>query len=279
MLTEMASLDAGLAPEGIAAARGWCFGWLAPVASFALHAGLVAAVALHAPRLPAAEMARGGAALEIELAVAGDQDQVASESGAAVAPPPLPRDPTPELALATVPSAEAAPTAEAAPSPEVVLPPEAAPELQPQPQPAVAPLRLAAPRRAHERKPPRHKKSEEHQAALSRQAGTRGGSGGVTASAGADTMASYRARVIAHLTRYKDYPEPAQERGITGRNSVTITLTRDGRAVASAVSGSGHAVLDAATLAAVRRAQPFPPMPAGSPATLTLTIGLNYRLH
>jgi protein TonB len=113
----------------------------------------------------------------------------------------------------------------------------------------------------------------------SRQASTRGGTGAQATSAGTGDISSYRARVVAHLTRYKNYPEQAQDRGITGANKVTITLLPDGRVASSALSGSGHSLLDSATQAALRRAQPFPPMPAGGPGTLTLTIVLNYRLQ
>lgn len=93
-------------------------------------------------------------------------------------------------------------------------------------------------------------------------------------------MSNYRSRVVAHLTRYKTYPEQAQDRGVTGRNTVTITLDRAGRVTGSGLSaGSGHSILDAATLAAVRRAQPFPPIPDGGPTSFTVTISLRYDLR
>jgi protein TonB len=93
-------------------------------------------------------------------------------------------------------------------------------------------------------------------------------------------MTSYRSRLVAHLTRHKSYPEQAQERGIAGRNAVTLTLSREGRVLSAALSSaSGHSLLDSATLAAVRRAQPFPGIPEGGPATITVTIGVNYDLR
>jgi periplasmic protein TonB len=108
----------------------------------------------------------------------------------------------------------------------------------------------------------------------------RGGTGGTTTTAGSATITSYRSRLVAHLTRYKNYPEQAQERGIGGRNAVTLTLSREGRVISAALStASGHSLLDSATLAAVRRAQPFPAMPEGGPSFFTVTIGLNYALR
>lgn len=120
----------------------------------------------------------------------------------------------------------------------------------------------------------------EGRAEANRAADTRGGTGGSAAMAGNSALTSFRSRVVAHLMRYKSYPEQAQERGITGRNAVTLTLSREGQVLSAGVSGpSGHALLDSATLAAVRRAQPFPAIPEGGPATITVTISLNYQLH
>lgn len=123
-------------------------------------------------------------------------------------------------------------------------------------------------------------KSGQGEAQANRAATAAGGTGGAAATAGRDTITDYRARVVAHLTRYKTYPEQARERGETGRNAVRITLARDGSvSVAVIASPSGHPLLDAATLAAVRRAQPFPAIPEGGPATFTLAIGLAYALR
>jgi periplasmic protein TonB len=93
-------------------------------------------------------------------------------------------------------------------------------------------------------------------------------------------MTTYRSQIVAHLTRHKNYPEQAQDRGLTGRNAITLTLSRDGRVVSSGLAkASGQSLLDSATLAAVRRAQPFPAIPQGGPATFTVTIAMNYDLR
>lgn len=117
-------------------------------------------------------------------------------------------------------------------------------------------------------------------AQTTRRASERGGTGGTASIAGSTALTSFRQRLVAHLTRYKNYPEQAQERGIGGRNAVTITLSREGRVLSAALAAqSGHSMLDSATLAAVRRAQPFPAIPDGGPATITVTIGLSYQLN
>lgn len=136
--------------------------------------------------------------------------------------------------------------------------------------------RIAAPRNNPEAKGV----TGEGNAAANRLATTRGGTGGATPTAGSAALGSYRSRLVAHLTRYKTYPEQAQDRGITGRNAVTITVSREGAVLASSLANpSGHALLDNATLAALKRAQPFPPMPEGGPGSITVTIGLNYELR
>jgi protein TonB len=91
-------------------------------------------------------------------------------------------------------------------------------------------------------------------------------------------VAAWRQRVLAHLARYRVYPEQARERGIRGRTGVAFTLTGNGAVTAvSIASSSGAAILDQATLAMVRRAQPFPPNPAGGSASFT--AGINYSLN
>lgn len=91
-------------------------------------------------------------------------------------------------------------------------------------------------------------------------------------------VAAWRQRVLAHLARYKVYPESARERGIRGRTGIAFTLTGSGAvASVSIASSSGAPILDQATLAMVRRAQPFPPNPAGGSASFT--AGVNYNLH
>jgi protein TonB len=82
-----------------------------------------------------------------------------------------------------------------------------------------------------------------------------------TASAGANlaaALSSYNQRVAAHLQRFKQYPPGGDQ----GTSRLSFTLGRGGQVLGSRLAGSsGHPSLDNETLAMVRRAQPFPPMP------------------
>ncbi|MGL4288452.1 MAG: TonB family protein [Phreatobacter sp.] len=103
-------------------------------------------------------------------------------------------------------------------------------------------------------------------------------SGGAQANAAA--VASYRQRVLAHLARFKVYPDQARERGIVGRAVIAFTLSRGGQVTTSSLAGSsGAAVLDQATIAMLRRAVPFPAMPEGGPMTMSFTAGIRYDLR
>ncbi|QCK86932.1 TonB family protein [Phreatobacter aquaticus] len=106
------------------------------------------------------------------------------------------------------------------------------------------------------------------------------GQGATGGAASASAVASWRAQVLAHLARFKVYPNQARDRGITGRAAIAFTLSRGGQVTASSLAGSsGAAILDQATIAMLRRAQPFPPMPAGGPASMSFTAGINYSLR
>jgi periplasmic protein TonB len=116
---------------------------------------------------------------------------------------------------------------------------------------------------------------------ITRQARQAGGGGqGAAASAGTAEIANYRTRILAHLARYKTYPESAQDAGIQGRATVSFTITRTGGVTSASLAGSsGAGVLDHATLSMVRRAQPFPAMPAGGPASMSFTAVIRYDLR
>ena len=85
----------------------------------------------------------------------------------------------------------------------------------------------------------------------------------ISAGASAAAIASYNQRVAAHLQRFKQYPPAAKAAGQRGVARLIFTLGRGGQVLASRLAGSsGHATLDAETMAMVRRAQPFPPFPS-----------------
>jgi protein TonB len=103
------------------------------------------------------------------------------------------------------------------------------------------------------------------------------GAGGAADAGGRAAISSYFARVQAHLLRHRVYPAEARAAGITGVAAVVFSLGRDGSVLsASLAKGSGHAVLDQAAVAMVRRAAPFPPIPS-SIAVSQLEMGAPIR--
>jgi len=84
----------------------------------------------------------------------------------------------------------------------------------------------------------------------------------VSSGASAAAVASYKQMVAAHLQRFKQYPPAAKAAGQQGTARVSFTLSRSGSVMSVSLGGSsGHAALDAETVAMVRRAQPFPAFP------------------
>lgn len=75
--------------------------------------------------------------------------------------------------------------------------------------------------------------------------------------------ARYEDLLYSWLVRHKEYPLVARRRGLEGRPVVTVRIDRAGHVVASRVSKpSRYPMLDEAAVAMVRRADPFPPLPA-----------------
>ncbi len=100
------------------------------------------------------------------------------------------------------------------------------------------------------------------QAAASRAQG-RAGAGGRLESGGTANSSAYQAQVLAHLQRFRSYPAEAKAAGIRGTAPVRFSLSSSGAVIsASLAHGSGASVLDQAAIAVVRRASPFPPIPA-----------------
>lgn len=90
-------------------------------------------------------------------------------------------------------------------------------------------------------------------------------------------IAAFRAAVAQRVAGMKRYPPGARDRGEEGKPIVAFTLDRAGRlASVSLAKSSGHAELDAETLAMVRRAAPFPAPPPG--AGLGFSLGVSFRL-
>ncbi len=107
-------------------------------------------------------------------------------------------------------------------------------------------------------------------AALKKGGGARGKQKRI---AGKAAMSNYRGRVQSHLARYKRKVGSSR-----GRVVVSFTLARSGgvRGV-RVVRSSGNGAIDRAALSMVRRASPFPKMPAGGPASMRFSVPISYR--
>jgi periplasmic protein TonB len=94
-------------------------------------------------------------------------------------------------------------------------------------------------------------------------------------------LAKYAAGVKAAILAQKYYPPAAERLGHTGDVKVSFTVDAGGSlARASIKSSSGYDELDNAALDAVRRAAPFPAIPAEAGRdNLALSITLSYTVQ
>jgi protein TonB len=93
-----------------------------------------------------------------------------------------------------------------------------------------------------------------------------------------DADANYRGVVIAHLSRHKQFPAEARNRGETGVASVTFSINGSGVVTSVRLArSSGSAILDREVQAMVRRASPFPPPPSRQAMSFTAPVNFNLR--
>ncbi|WP_146010220.1 energy transducer TonB [Acidimangrovimonas sediminis] len=151
----------------------------------------------------------------------------------------------------------------------------AAPDASPRPhdRPAVSPARSLRASRSANRSASQRAAAPVRQAA--RTTAPRSSAGQAASSR---ALADWHARLEAHLMRYKRYPAGARARGEAGVVTVMFRLDPAGQVVSVRVIGSsGHADLDAAVVAMVRRASPMPAPPPG--AELALTAPIRFTLN
>jgi protein TonB len=181
-------------------------------------------------------------------------------------PPPPPPEPPKQEAIQEQlvptppqenPVVEAPPEQKPEPSPPKPEPAKIVPDL-PKPAPVKPkPVRAEAKKPADAPPAPRTSAAPkaERQASLTSSSAPAGATS-------AAALASYNQLVAAHLQRFKQYPSSAKAAGEQGTSRLSFTLGRGGQVLGSRLAGSsGHPALDGETLAMVRRAQPFPPMP------------------
>ena len=202
-------------------------------------------------------------------------------------PPPPPEPPKQEVAqeqLAPTPPQEN-PVVQAPPEQRAEPPPKPEPAKiipdQPKPVPAKPkPVRTEvkkpadAPPAPRTRGAPKAEPKAERQASLTPSSAT----AGITSAA---ALASYNQRVAAHLQRFKQYPSSAKAAGEQGTSRLSFTLSRSGQVLGSRLAGSsGHPSLDGETLAMIRRAQPFPPMPPElKQASMSFSIPVQFSIR
>ena len=167
------------------------------------------------------------------MAPVEDEKSYAAEASAHIDPAPEP------------PKVEA----KVEPPPEEIKPPPTPPSEIVLPKPVPKPVE----RKLVERKPVEQPRpaQEAHERAASRDAPRQSS---VAASN------AYASLVYGHLQRFKSYPTSAN--GATGHAVVRFVLSRTGNILSAGIAqSSGNATLDAAALASVRNANPFPPFP------------------
>lgn len=109
---------------------------------------------------------------------------------------------------------------------------------------------------------------------------------GTSATSGSDPRAKraeadYFSLISAHLNRRKTYPTEAKKARQEGIVTVRFTVARDGSVSnISLRRGSGHEILDTATLQLVQRVAPLPRMPASMQRdSITLSLPIDYSLR
>jgi periplasmic protein TonB len=250
----------------------------AAVVAFGLHAGGAALALMHWEQDPEADAVAGAISLELApLAAAAPMDTPDAAPGPLMQEemlsPPAARPTEPEVDRET-PRVDPSPLAT---NPEVAVPmakpvedqkrgKEANQDARPETQIAnqsSAPLTTAPPR-------------VEAAPADSARAPSQG-----RAASPANVQITWYRALVAHLNRFTRYPNAARVRGVQGEVSVTISVDRTGRVVAShIVHSSGSSALDEEALAVLHRASPLPSPPAQlAGAALNLTIPIQFKIR
>lgn len=90
-----------------------------------------------------------------------------------------------------------------------------------------------------------------------------------------DNDRNYRGLVVAHLSRYKQFPADARDGGIA---SVSFSISGSGSVTSVRLArSSGSAAIDREVQAMVRRASPFPPPPSRQTASFTAPVAFERR--
>ncbi len=102
-----------------------------------------------------------------------------------------------------------------------------------------------------------------------------------SAAAPSEIPSSWKSRLLAHLDRFKHYPEAARSARQEGVSLLCFTMDREGKVLDVFIArSSGSPALDAETLAMVERATPLPSIPPEvSGDTLELTVPVRFSVR
>jgi protein TonB len=223
---------------------------LASLVMVALHAGLFAAFAGWRP--DATPMGSTMPAILVDLSPASASLET-QQLDLAPGPPMQQADAPAQQPDKLQPVEETIAPTPPQPNPIVAMPPEQ----KPTPQPVKpSPVRDVA--KKHSDKPPAPKTTAAPRAERQAPAQNAAAAGAAAAAA----TASYDALIVAHLLRFKQYPEASRAAGEQGTALLSFAVSRTGQVLSRHIGrSSGHPALDADTLALLRRAEPLPAFP------------------
>ncbi len=95
----------------------------------------------------------------------------------------------------------------------------------------------------------------------------------------AQTTQAYRQAIMTQLAAERNYPRGSLLAGHKGAGTVLFHIDRDGRLLDATIETStGRSALDRAALALVRRAAPFPAIPAEMPDMLEVSLPIRFLI-
>lgn len=90
---------------------------------------------------------------------------------------------------------------------------------------------------------------------------------------------AFRKTLLAHIARFRRYPEEARRAGLKGTVQVVFAMRRDGMVTDVQIgASSGKSDLDAAAAETIRRAQPLPRIPRELPERLTIHAPIDFDM-
>ncbi|MBG0812399.1 energy transducer TonB [Methylosinus sp. H3A] len=90
---------------------------------------------------------------------------------------------------------------------------------------------------------------------------------------------AFQKALLAHIARFRRYPEEARRAGQQGTVQVLFAMRRDGAVTDVQIrTSSGQSALDAAAAETIRRAQPLPRIPRELPDRLTILAPIAFDM-